>query len=165
MNERGKSDSSIVPGKLPNKGCGAPKPAEEVEERGLAKGNAREQSRLRTQGRESLNQALARIRQATRQKPGARLTALWHHVYHEDTLREAFYGLNRKAIAGVDGETWTGYEKELEGKLRDLSDRLKRDGYRAPPVMRVHYGSVRGAPGNRSSYRDTGRWNSLIVSA
>jgi hypothetical protein len=40
MNKRGKSDSPIVPEKLPNKGSGAPRPAEEVEERGLAKGNA-----------------------------------------------------------------------------------------------------------------------------
>jgi hypothetical protein len=39
MNERGKSDSLIVPEKLPNKGCGAPRPAEGVEGRGLAEGN------------------------------------------------------------------------------------------------------------------------------
>jgi len=109
-----------------------------MEGRRLAKGNAREQSRLRTLGRESLNQALARIRQATRQKPGVQLTALWHHVYSVDTLREAFYGLNRKAIAGVDGETWVTYEVGLEANLRDLSDRLKRGAYRAPPVVRTY---------------------------
>ena len=66
MNERGKSDSSIVPGKLPNKGCGAPQPAEEVEERGLAKGNSGQQNRSRTQGRTNLQHALVRIRQAAR---------------------------------------------------------------------------------------------------
>jgi group II intron reverse transcriptase/maturase len=67
-----------------------------------------------------------------------RLTALWHHVYSTDTLREAFYGLNREAIAGVDGETWAGYETELETNLRDLSVRLQRGGYRAPPVVRTY---------------------------
>ena len=37
MNEHGKSDRPIVPGKRPNKGARAP--AEAVEGRGLAKGN------------------------------------------------------------------------------------------------------------------------------
>jgi group II intron reverse transcriptase/maturase len=132
------SDSPIVPGKPSNKGRAAARTAEKAEGRGLAKGKAREQSRHRTLGRESLNQALARVRQATRQRPGARLTALWHHVYNVGTLREAFYGLNRKAIAGVDGETWLGYEAGLEANLRDLSDRLKRGAYRAPPVVRTY---------------------------
>jgi hypothetical protein len=40
MNEYGKSDSSIVPEKLPNKAC--KKAAEAMEERGLAKGNRSE---------------------------------------------------------------------------------------------------------------------------
>jgi hypothetical protein len=39
MNGRGKSDSLIVPRKLPNKVCGAPRTAEGVEERGLTEGN------------------------------------------------------------------------------------------------------------------------------
>jgi hypothetical protein len=51
MNERGKSDSLIVPGKLANKGCGAPQPTEGVEGRGLAEGNLFQQIRLRTQSR------------------------------------------------------------------------------------------------------------------
>ena len=51
MNERGKSDSLIVPGKLPNNGCSALRPAEEVEGRGLAEGNPDQQIRLRTQSR------------------------------------------------------------------------------------------------------------------
>ena len=132
------SDSLIVPRKPSNKERVAAHSAEGVEGRRLAKGKAREQSRLRTLGRESLNQALARIRQATRQRPGARLTALWHHVYSVDTLRDAFYGLNRKAIAGVDGETWVTYEAGLEANLRDLSGRLERGAYRAPPVVRAY---------------------------
>ena len=61
MNERGKSDSSIVPGKLPNNGCVAPQPAEKVEERGLAEGNSGQQTRFRTQGRTDLQHALVRM--------------------------------------------------------------------------------------------------------
>jgi hypothetical protein len=63
MNERGRSDSSILPKKLPNKGCGAPQPAEEVEGRGLAKGNPGQQTRFRTQGRTDLQNAQVRILQ------------------------------------------------------------------------------------------------------
>jgi group II intron reverse transcriptase/maturase len=66
------------------------------------------------------------------------LTALWHHVYEVDRLREAYAGLNRDAAPGVDGQTWTAYGADLEANLRDLSDRLKRGAYHAPPVARVY---------------------------
>ena len=49
MNERGKSDSPVVPAKPPNKVAHAA--AEVVEERGLAKGNTDEQNAPRTQRR------------------------------------------------------------------------------------------------------------------
>jgi hypothetical protein len=64
MKERGKSDSPIVPGKLPNKGRGALRFAEGVEGRGLAEGNLFQQPRFRTQSRSDLQNALRRIRQA-----------------------------------------------------------------------------------------------------
>ena len=66
MNGRGKSDSPIVPGKLPNKGRGALRFTEGVEGRGLAKGNSGQQTRFRTQGRTDLQHALVRIRQVAR---------------------------------------------------------------------------------------------------
>ena len=58
-----KSDSSIVPKKLSNKGRMKFCFAEEVEERGLAKGNPRQHNRYRAQNRISLKSALDRIRQ------------------------------------------------------------------------------------------------------
>ena len=64
MNGTRKSDSCIVPEKPANKGCGAPRPAEEVEGRRLTKGNSGQQNRRRTQGRGSLHNTLDRIRQA-----------------------------------------------------------------------------------------------------
>jgi RNA-directed DNA polymerase len=51
MHGHGKSDRPIVPKKPVNKGCGAPRPAERAEVRGLAKGNPRRQNRFRTQDR------------------------------------------------------------------------------------------------------------------
>ena len=50
--------------------------------------------------------ALGRVRQVAEQKKGGRLTALLHHSYAIDTLRAAFYNLERDAAPGVDGETW-----------------------------------------------------------
>jgi len=84
------SDSSIVPTKRPNNvSCRAPTPtAEAVEGRELAKGKAVEQTRVRTQRRSALQQALDRIRTAARRSTRP-LTALWHHVDDIERLREA----------------------------------------------------------------------------
>ena len=62
MNGHRKSDSSIVPEKLPNKD---PKGvAEAMEGRGLTKGNLLEQNAFRTQGRGGVLSALERVREA-----------------------------------------------------------------------------------------------------
>ncbi len=112
--------------------------AEVVEGRGLAKGNSAQQIRFRTQCRSRLQQALDRVRRAARKDKGLRFTALWHHVYNVDQLREAYFSLKRKSAPGVDGETWQHYGEELEARLQDLSERLKRGAYRAKPVRRVY---------------------------
>ncbi|MCP5110657.1 MAG: group II intron reverse transcriptase/maturase, partial [bacterium] len=85
-----------------------------------------------------LPSALARIRHAARRDRKMRFTALLHHVYNPDTLREAYFRLKRDAAPGVDGQTWRAYGEALEENLRDLSARLKRGVYRAKPVRRVY---------------------------
>jgi RNA-directed DNA polymerase len=137
MYEGGKSDRSVVPEKPLNKESGAPRSAEEVEGRGLAKGNPSQPTRHRAQHRVRLQQALARVRQAAQKDRGLRLSTLWHHVYDTERLREAYFGLERKSAPGVDGETWQHYGEDLEGHLQDLSERLKRGAYRAKPVRRA----------------------------
>jgi RNA-directed DNA polymerase len=111
---------------------------EDVEGRELAKGKTGEQTRVRTQRRSALQRALDRLRQAARRDHAKPLTALWHHVYDINRLREAYEGLNRDAAPGVDGQTWAAYGENLEANLRDLSDRLKRGRYHARPVERVY---------------------------
>jgi len=134
MNGRGKSDSSVVPGKPPNR---AEEPAAEaVEGRELAKGNLLEQNASRTLGRTDAQSALERVRQAAQRERQQRFTALLHHVYDRDRLRRAYYALKRDAAAGVDGETWQHYGERLEENLQDLSGRLARGAYRARPVLR-----------------------------
>jgi RNA-directed DNA polymerase len=73
------------------------------------------------------------------ERPGRqRFTALLHHVYEVDRLRQAYFALKRTAAAGVDGQTWKQYGEELERNLQDLSDRLRRGAYRAKPVRRTY---------------------------
>ncbi|MBZ5639186.1 MAG: group II intron reverse transcriptase/maturase [Acidobacteriia bacterium] len=136
MDGRGKSDSPVVPGKPPNK---AEEPAAEVVEgRGLAKGKLPESNAPRTQSRTSAPSAFERLRQAVQKDRKQRFTALLHHVYNVDRLRGAYLAVKRDAAAGVDGETWQHYGENLEGNLRDLSERLKRGAYRAMPVRRAY---------------------------
>jgi retron-type reverse transcriptase len=136
MNGRGKSDRPIVPEKPPNE---AERTAEEVvEERDLVEGNSIEGNAFRTQGRGDARSALERVRRAARTDGKRRFTALFHHVYNVDRLRDAYLALERDASAGVDGETWRHYGETLEGNLADLSGRLRRGAYQAKPVRRVY---------------------------
>src|ERR1700687_1963412 len=136
MYEPGKSDSRVLPRKVPNNA--RRRAAEGLEERRLAKRNAPQATTLRTQGRARVHAALGRVRQAAEQKKGVRFTALLHHIYAIDTLRAAFYELERDAAPGVDGETWEHFGEDLEANLAELSGRLRRGAYRPQPVRRVY---------------------------
>jgi group II intron reverse transcriptase/maturase len=135
MHGHEKSDSAIVATKLPNK-AGQPA-AEAVEPRAGTKGNADQQSTRRAQIRESVSQALDRVRNAARQRKKEKFTALLHHISVE-TLELAFYALKRKAAPGVDGVTWQEYEADLERRLIDLHGRIHRGAYRPQPSRRTY---------------------------
>ena len=134
MDDRGKSHNSIVPEKSPNKD----QSAEGMEGRELAKGKTLEQNTPRTQGRDGVQSALERIREAAQKDRRLRFTALFHHVYSVEQLRKSYFDLKRNAAPGIDGETWRRYGERLEEHLRDLSGRLKRGAYRARPVVRAY---------------------------
>ncbi|MFZ0851343.1 MAG: hypothetical protein WAO08_19305 [Hyphomicrobiaceae bacterium] len=85
MHDHEKSDSAIV-AKEPTNKAGA-NAAEPVEPRAGAKGNA---SQHRPQDRESVSQALERVRQVARQRKKERFTALLHHI-SIDMLRVASF--------------------------------------------------------------------------
>ena len=67
-----------------------------------------------------------------------RFTALLHHGYDVEHLRQAYDALKREAAPGIDGETWGHYGEALEENLRDLAGRLARGAYRAKAVKRVY---------------------------
>lgn len=125
----------------------AARTAERVEGRKPTKGNAVELNRSRTQRRADLQSKLDRVRAVARRDKEEKFTALWHHVYDVDRLREAYFAIRRSAASGVDGVTWSAYGQDLEANLADLSKRLRRGAYRARPVRRVHI--PKGSGGTR----------------
>jgi RNA-directed DNA polymerase len=135
MHERGKSDSAIGAVKPANKAERSA--AELVEQRAGTKGNADQQSTRRAQDRESVSQALGRIRQAAKQRKEEVFTSLLHHI-SIDLLRLSFFAIKKDAASGVDGLTWQDYGADLERKLADLHDRVHRGAYRALPSRRQY---------------------------
>jgi RNA-directed DNA polymerase len=73
-----KSDSVVVAGKPMNKAERSA--AELVERRTGTKGNADQQSTRRAQDRESVSQALERVRLAARRGKKEKFTSLLHHI-------------------------------------------------------------------------------------
>src|SRR6187402_62262 len=135
MHRHGESDSATVATKPANKAERSA--AEPVEPRAEAEGNASQQSTGRAQSRETVSQALERIRQAARQRKKEKFTALLHHISLE-LLGEAFFELKEDAAPGVDGLTWRTYEADLDRNLTDLHERVHRGAYRALPSRRVY---------------------------
>jgi RNA-directed DNA polymerase len=111
MHGRGKSDPVMGAVKPANKA--APTAAESMEQRTGTKGNVRQQSTRRAQDRESVSQALERIRQVARQRKEERFTSLTTHI-SVDLLRTAFLELKKDAAPGVDGLTWRTYAEDLD---------------------------------------------------
>jgi RNA-directed DNA polymerase len=113
-NEDEKSDPAIVTMKPANKAERSG--AERVEPRAGTEGKADERNTFRAQNRKDVPQSLDRVRQAAKQRKKEKFTTLLHHV-NVDTLRDAFYALEREAAAGVDGVKWKDYEVDLELRL------------------------------------------------
>jgi RNA-directed DNA polymerase len=134
MHGHEKSDPVIVARK-PTNNAGRPA-AEPVERRAGAEGNAGQQRTRRAQDRESVSQALDRIRRVASQRKKEKFTALLHHINPEH-LEEAFFELKENAAPGVDGLTWRAYEEGLDRNIVDLRSRLQRGAYRALPSRRV----------------------------
>ncbi|MGA8988913.1 MAG: reverse transcriptase domain-containing protein, partial [Rhodoplanes sp.] len=111
--------------------------AEPVERRAGTEGKVSQHSTRRAQDRESVSQALVRIRQTARQRKKERFTALFHHLSIA-MLRTAFFALKRDAAPGIDGLTWRAYEADLDRRIEDLHGRLHRGAYRALASRRRH---------------------------
>jgi RNA-directed DNA polymerase len=145
MNGHEKSDSTVVAIRTDADGMRREKPtnkagrpvAETVERRVGTEGNAGQHRTRRALNRESVTQALERVRQAARTRKKERFTALLHHV-DIDLLHIAFLALKRDAAPGADGLTWRDYEADLVPRLMALHDRVQRGAYRPQPSRRTY---------------------------
>ena len=84
-------------------------------------------------------------------------TSLYHHICDVDNLRACYDALDGRKATGVDGVTKEEYGRNLEENLRDLSERLKRMGYRPGPKRRSYIpkpGSEKGRPLGISNLED-----------
>ncbi len=77
-----------------------------------------------------------------------RFTSLAHLITPE-FLIETWRQMNRRGASGVDGETTTEFERELETRVQDIHARLKAGNYKAPPVRRVEIPKGPGKVGTR----------------
>jgi RNA-directed DNA polymerase len=135
MHEPEKSDTVVVAVKPTNNAERSA--AELVEPRTGTKGNANQQSTRRAQDRESVSQALGRVRLAARRGKKEKFTSLLHHA-NPEMLRASFYALKRDAAPGVDGMTWDTYEQDLDRRIEDLHTRVQSGAYRAQPSRRSY---------------------------
>src|ERR1700682_1717997 len=71
------------------------------------------------------------------------------HLLTPAFLTETWRQMNRRGASGVDGETTTEFERELETRIQDICARLKAGTYRAPPVRRVEIPKGPGKVGTR----------------
>ena len=78
-----------------------------------------------------------RIATLAKRSPQMAFTSL-AYLLDIDWLKEAYQRTRKSGAVGVDGVNAEEYEKDLEGNLQRLLDRVKSGTYRAPPVRRVH---------------------------
>jgi len=100
---------------------------------------------------------LTRIGSKARKDRRLVFTSLYHHVCDIDRLRASHEALDAHKAIGIDGVTKKKYGENLEENLRDLSERLKRMGYRPKAKRRSSIpkaGSKKGRPIGISSYED-----------
>jgi RNA-directed DNA polymerase len=71
------------------------------------------------------------------------------HLLTPEFLIETWRQMNRRGASGVDGETTTEFERELETRVQDIYARLKAGIYQAPPVRRVEIPKGPGKVGTR----------------
>lgn len=81
---------------------------------------------------------LDRFTQKAREEPRLRFTALMGLLSDPEGLRESFERQDGKKAPGVDGMRKEEYGEGVEGRIAELSGRLRRLGYRPQPVRRVY---------------------------
>lgn len=79
-----------------------------------------------------------RFTRKARAEPQTRFTALMGMLYDPEGLRESFERQDGRKAPGVDGVRKDDYGEGLEGRLEELSARIRRLGYRPLPVRQTY---------------------------
>jgi RNA-directed DNA polymerase len=98
---------------------------------------------------EPVQTSLQGIAEKAKRQPGYRFLNLYTMLNYENLLDSWRY-LKKDAACGVDRISAREYEKNLEGNIRSLVERLKRKGYRAKLVRRQYI------PKGKGKYRPLG---------
>lgn len=100
---------------------------------------------------------LQRIRQKASGESKLVFNSLYHHVYDVAHLRACYETLDGRKAVGIDGVDKRVYGEKLEENLADLSQRLRKQGYRPQPKRRSYIpkaGSEKGRPLGISNLED-----------
>ena len=73
---------------------------------------------------------LSRFTQRARAEPRCRFNALMGLTYDPEGLHASFERQSGKKAPGVDGIRKADYEQGLDARIADLSNRVRRLGYR-----------------------------------
>jgi group II intron reverse transcriptase/maturase len=77
------------------------------------------------------------IAERARKYPEQALTNL-HGFIDEALLHEALAGLNKRGAVGVDGQSWSEYDREREERIPRVLTAFKAGSYRAPNIRRKY---------------------------
>lgn len=86
---------------------------------------------------------LTRLREAAKRNRHQRFNNILHHL-NPELLRTAYEALNRRAVPGIDRETWQQFGKGLASRLSDLHHQIQAKRYRPKPVKRVQIPKANG---------------------
>jgi len=84
---------------------------------------------------QTVSTKLQRIAKLAKEAPDMAFTSLSHHI-DLDWLEEAYRRTRKDGAPGIDNQTASDYEQNLEQNLQSLLDRAKSGRYRAPAVKR-----------------------------
>ena len=78
------------------------------------------------------------LTQRAREEPGVRFNALMGLIFDPEGLHASFKRQDGKKAPGVDGVRKVDYAQDVDARLLDLSNRLRRMGFRPQPARRVY---------------------------
>jgi group II intron reverse transcriptase/maturase len=128
------SDSLVVPEKSGNSWV---TPEDSMEERSGTDGKPADWNAYWAQDQENALTHVARVGAKARKDKEEKFTNLLSHI-KAPLLDVAYRRLRKRAAVGVDGETWEEFGQNIDGRLRDLQERVHRGSYHPLPVRRVY---------------------------